>query len=262
MLIEINGIGINYALSGKENAPVVVLSHSLGSSMKMWDPQIEALEPHFRVLRYDMRGHGRSDAPEGAYTLDLLASDVIGLLDALKINSVHFVGLSIGGMIGQCLGLNYPGRLKSLVLCDTASAIPEESKRMFREREQIALEKGMSPLVDGTMERWFTQAYLQANPAKVDPIRRQFLATPVPGFVGCGRAIQGLDYLDRLNEIRLPCLVMVGEDDPGTPVAASEAIVGRISGADLKILPSAAHLSNIEQSVMFNAGLLAFLKKH
>jgi 3-oxoadipate enol-lactonase len=262
MRIESNGIGINCEFSGKEDAPVVVLSHSLGSSMEMWDPQLEALEPHFRVLRYDMRGHGRSEAPEGAYTLELLARDVIGLLDALKTNTVHFVGLSIGGMIGQCLGLDYSERLRSLVLCDTASAISEESRKIFLEREQIAREKGMSSLVDGTMERWFTPRYLEANPAKVDPIRRQFLATPVPGFVGCSWAIRGLDYLDRLTEIRLPCLVMVGEDDPGTPVAASEAIVDRISGAELKILPSAAHLSNIEQSEMFNAGLVDFLKKH
>ena len=262
MKIEVNGIGINCQLSGKEDAPVVVLSHSLGSSMNMWHPQLEALEPDYRVLRYDMRGHGKSEAPEGAYTLEMLADDVIGLLDVLKINTAHFVGLSIGGMIGQCMGLNYADRLISLVLCDTASAIPEESKKMFQEREQIAREKGLSPLVDGTMERWFTLSYRKANPPVIDMIRNQFLATPVPGFVGCSQAIRGLDYLDRLTQIRLPCFVMVGEDDPGTPVAASEAISERIPGAELKILPSAAHLSNIEQSEMFNDSLIDFLKKH
>jgi len=125
MQIKANGIQINYELSGKKGAPVVVLSHSLNSSLLMWNPQMEALNPHFQVLRYDIRGHGGSDTPSGAYTLELLGEDVIGLLDALSINKVHFVGLSMGGMIGQSLALNYVHRLRSLALCDTASIIPQ-----------------------------------------------------------------------------------------------------------------------------------------
>jgi len=132
MKIEVSGVQINCELSGNEDASVVVLSHSLGAGMNMWNPQLEALEPEYRVLRYDMRGHGESDAPEGAYSLEQLAADVIGLLDALEINRVHFVGLSIGGMVGQCLGLNYAARLKSLVLCDTASVISGEARRCLR----------------------------------------------------------------------------------------------------------------------------------
>ena len=261
MRIDTNGIQINCELSGKEDASVVVLSHSLGSGMAMWKPQLEALEPYYRVLRYDMRGHGESDAPEGAYTLDQLAADVIGLLDALGMNAVHFVGLSIGGMIGQCLGLNYANRLKSLVLCDTAPVIPKEARPMFKEREQIAREKGMPALVEGTLQRWFTLSYLKANSPTIDLIRKQFLATPVTGFIGCSEAILGLNYLDRLSEIKLPSLIIVGEDDPGTPVAASEAIHARIPNSKLEILPSAAHLSNIEQAELFNSCLLSFLKK-
>jgi len=211
-------------------------------------------------LRYDMRGHGESDAPEGAYSLEQLAADVIGLLDALEINRVHFVGLSIGGMVGQCLGLNYAARLKSLVLCDTASVISGEARPMFEERKQAAREKGMTALVDGTMERWFTRPYLNANPPVVDLIRKQFLATPVAGFMGCSDAILDLDYIDRLSEIKLPALILVGEDDPGTPVVASEAIHARIPNAGLKVLPSASHLSNIEQAEAFNFHLLNFLR--
>jgi len=261
MRIEANGIQINCELSGKEDASIVVLSHSLGSGMVMWNPQLEALQPYYRVLTYDMRGHGESDAPEGAYTLDQLAADVIGLLDALGINAAHFVGLSIGGMIGQCLGLNYANRLKSLVLCDTAPVIPEEARPMFKEREQTAREKGMPALVEGTLQRWFTSSYLKTNSPAIDPIRKQFLATPVAGFIGCSEAILGLDYIERLSEIQLPSLIIVGEDDPGTPVAASEAIHDRIPNSQLEILPSAAHLSNIEQAELFNACLLRFLKK-
>ena len=147
MLIEANGIRINYELSGKEDAPLVVLSHSLACSGVMWKPQLDVLEPHFRVLRYDMRGHGDSDATEGAYTLEQLAGDVMALLDALQMEPTHFVGLSIGGMIGQCLALNYPDRFQSLTLCDTSPVIPDDAKPLFRERMDLAHTEGMQALV-------------------------------------------------------------------------------------------------------------------
>ncbi len=260
MLINANGIQINYELSGKEDAPLIVLSHSLGSSMVMWDPQLEVLEPHFRVLRCDMRGHGDSEATDGDYTLDLLAADIIGLLDALKIDRVHFVGLSIGGMIGQCLGLHYPDRFNSLTLCDTSPVLPDEAKPLFQERMDLARTQGMQALVEGTMERWFTPAYRAQNPPAIDPIRRQFLATSVTGFNGCSAAIMSLNFLDRLAEIKMPTLIMVGEDDPGTPVEASEAIHSLIQNSKLVVLPSAAHLSNIEQAEAFSSHLLDFLQ--
>ena len=260
MLIDANGIRINYELSGKEDAPVVVLSHSLGSSMVMWNPQLDALESQFRVLCYDMRGHGDSGATEGAYTLDQLAADVIALLDALHIEPTHFVGLSIGGMIGQCLALNYPDRFQSLTLCDTSPILPDDAKPLFQERMDLARTKGMQALVEGTLERWFTPPYLDQNPPEVDLIRNQFLATSVTGFIGCSEAILGLNYLDRLSEIKLPTLIIVGEDDPGTPVEASEAIHALIANSKLVVLPSAAHLSNIEQAEAFNSALLAFLQ--
>jgi 3-oxoadipate enol-lactonase len=260
MQIKANGIQMNYELSGKKGAPVVVLSHSLNSSLLMWNPQMEALNPHFQVLRYDIRGHGGSDAPSGAYTLELLGEDAIGLLNALDINKVHFVGLSMGGMIGQCLALNYLHRLKSLALCDTASIIPQEAQPIWQERIDKALNKGMEAQVDETMERWFTPSFLKQNPPMLDLIRKQILATPVVGYLGCAEAIRRLNYLDRLSEIKMPTLIMVGEDDPGTPVSASKAIHERISNSKLVILPSARHLSNIEQTQAFNSVLLEFLK--
>jgi 3-oxoadipate enol-lactonase len=260
MKVKANGIQMNYQLTGAKGAPVVMLSHSLGSSLAMWDPQMKALEPHYTVLRYDIRGHGSTDAPSGAYTLDQLAEDAICLMDALGIKMVHWVGLSLGGMIGQCLALKHGHRIQSLVLCDTAASIPPETLPMRQERINIAREKGMEALLRPTLERWFTPSYLAKNPPELDLIRKQFLATPVSGYIGCSQAILGLNYLERLSEIKVPTLIIVGEEDPGTPVEASRAMHERIRNCRLRVLPSASHLSNVEQAEAFNSALLSFLQ--
>ena len=260
MLIETNGIQINYELSGKKDAPLVVLSHSLACSMMMWDPQLELLEAHFRVLRFDTRGHGDSSAPQGAYTLEQLVDDAIGLLDGLDIDRVHWVGLSMGGMIGQGIALNHSSRLESLVLADTASIIPDEAQPVWQERIDAARNEGMQAVAESTLERWFTPNYLKQNPPEVEQVRRQILATPVDGYIGCSEAIRRLNYLDRLSAIQIPTLIMVGADDPGTPVAASEAMHARIQGSNLVVIPDAAHLSNIEQTEAFNSSLMAHLQ--
>ena len=261
MKIKANGIWMHYEMLGKEEAPVVVLSHSLGSSLAMWDTQMEALEAHYLVLRYDTRGHGDSDAPEGAYTLDQLGEDAIGLLDALGIDVVHWTGLSMGGMIGQYIALNHAERLRSLALCDTAAIISEDAQPIWQERIDAARDKGMQVLVNETLERWFTSTYLVRNARGVELIRKHFLATSVAGYIGCSEAIRQLNYLEQLSEIKTPTLIIVGEDDPGTPVAASKAMHERIPGSRLAVLPSAAHLSNIEQAEAFNSMLMGFFKK-
>jgi 3-oxoadipate enol-lactonase len=261
MKIQANDIQINYELSGRDDAPVVMLSHSLASSLVMWNPQLDVLESKFKVLRYDTRGHGDSDAPEGKYTLELLAADAVALMDALGIDAVHFVGLSMGGMIGQNLALDHGNRLKSLTLCDTAAVMPDEAQPIWQQRIAAAREKGLQDQVDETLERWFTPEYLSQNSPRVELIRRQILATPVAGYIGCSEAIRDLDNLKRLSEINLPTLIMVGEEDPGTPVAASEAMQERIDGSELVVLPAARHLSNIEQSGAFNEALMGFLLK-
>ncbi len=260
MRVKANGIWMNYELSGTKGAPVVVLSHSLSCSLLMWNPQMVALNSYFEVLRYDTRGHGATDAPSGPYTLELLAEDVIGLLDALEMDRVHFVGLSMGGMIGQSLALNHPGRLKSLTLCDTASVVPSEAQPLWQERLDKMRKKGMEALLEETLERWFTPAFLKRDPPMVKLIREQILTTPPTGYMGCAEAIRRLNYQDRISVIKTPTLIMVGEDDPGTPVAASEAMHKRIGSSKLVVLPSARHLSNVEQAEGFNAALLAFLR--
>ncbi len=259
MLIRANDIRVNYELTGRKEAPVVMLSHSLGSSLVMWHPQMEALEKRFAVLRYDIRGHGRSDAPRGPYTLELLGEDVIALLDGLQIEKVHFVGLSMGGMIAQCVALSHADRLHRLVLCDTAALIPKEGQPAIQERIDTARSRGMGALLETTLERWFTPSFIRENPPSLVTIRKQFLATSVEGYIGCSEAIRQLNYLDRLYAIHVATLIMVGEEDPGTPVSAAEAIHARITGSRLVILPSARHLSNVEQSETFNANLIDFL---
>jgi 3-oxoadipate enol-lactonase len=176
------------------------------------------------------------------------------------MDRVHFIGLSMGGMIGQCLGLHHAHRLKSLVLCDTASIIPAEAQPVWQERLDKVRGKGMEALCGETMERWFTPAFLRQNPPMVRLIREQILATPTTGYIGCAEAIRRLDFLDRISTIKIPTLILVGEDDPGTPVSASKAMHERIAGSKLMVLPSARHLSNVEQTEAFNAALLEFLK--
>jgi len=257
--ITANGLRINWQLTGPENAPVVVLSHSLGSSGIMWDWQVPMFVERFRVLRYDTRGHGGTDAPAGPYHLDSLGDDAIGLLDALDIQRVHWVGLSMGGMIGQNLALRHPQRLDSLVLCDTTSEVPPEARATWDERIATAEMHGLEPLCAGTMERWFTPAFLERNPEEVQVIRQQFLQTPTSGYVGCCQAICELDYTDRLSSIALPVQIIVGAQDPSAPPSVSEMMQERISGAALTVIDDAAHLSNVEQPRAFNNAAMRFL---
>jgi 3-oxoadipate enol-lactonase len=238
-----------------------MLSHSLATNLTMWNPQIDSLASRFRVLRYDTRGHGGSGAPADAYSLDRLAEDASALLDTLGIDGVHFVGLSMGGMIAQTLALKAPERLLSLVLCDTSSRVPVEAKPVWDERIQTARVRGMEPLVEPTIERWFTAPFREQCADVVDDVRAMIRATPPLGYIGCCHAIAALDLTDRLNTITLPTLVVVGEQDPGTPVEAARVIHERIAGSELAIIHSAAHLSNMEQPEEFNRHVLRFLER-
>jgi 3-oxoadipate enol-lactonase len=259
MRVQTATITTNYELSGPPQAPVVMLSHSLGSNQHMWDPQLAALEARFRVLRYDTRGHGGSDVPEGAYTLEQLVADAAGLLDALDIATVHFVGLSMGGMIAQGFALSHPGRLDRLVLCDTSAFMPPEAQPIIQDRIDTARREGLAALIDSTLARWFTADYLRRQGPGVAMIRSILESSPTAGYIGCTEAIRRLNYLDDLARIERPTLIVVGEEDPGTPVAAARAIHERIEGSRLVILPSASHLCNVEQAQAFNSALTGFL---
>jgi 3-oxoadipate enol-lactonase len=258
----VNGTRIAYTLDGPAGAPVLTMSHSLSADHSMWDPQMPALTDAYRVLRFDTRGHGASDAPAGEYTLDQLAADVIGLWEHLGIASTHFCGLSMGGMIGQTLALKAPKFLRTLVLCDTASSYPPAAQAMWAERIVAAKANGLEAGIDGTIDRWFSPGFVARAPEVIAGVKRMIAATPVDGYCGCGAAISRLSLTDRLGEIRTPTLVICGEDDPGTPLAMSEVIRDGIAGAELVVLPEARHLSNMEAVAGFNTALRGFLDRH
>ena len=262
MQLKVNGISINYQFYGPKNAPLVTLSHSLAANMHMWAPQLPALTDEFRVLRFDTRGHGKTSAPPGDYTLDLLADDLFALLDGLEIEATHYVGLSMGGMIGQTAALKDQSRFRSLALCDTSSRVPAQASPIWEERIALALGEGMEPLAQPTIDRWFSADYQNREPVEVDKVRAMIRNTPVAGYCGCSRAIMNLNLTDRLSAITRPTLLIVGAEDPGTPVAAHEVIRDRIAGSRLVVLPEALHFSNVEKRDGFNAALLAFLKEH
>jgi 3-oxoadipate enol-lactonase len=261
MKMDVNGITVRYEMEGPESAPVVTLSHSLATDFSMWDLQAGVLKSGYRVLRYDTRGHGGTDAPQGPYTLEQLAEDAKALLQGLGIPETHFMGISMGGMIGQVLALKDPGLLRSLILCDTSSRIPEEALPVWEERIGLAQKQGMDALVEATMERWFTASFRGKPISVLEKVRDMIRTTPLEGYVGCSRAIMKLNLTERLSEIALPTLIVVGEEDPGTPVAASQAIHKQIKGSELVVLKSAAHLSNIEQQDAFNTAVLDFLRR-
>jgi len=261
MKLRVNGININYTLAGPTTSPVVTLSNSLASNLSMWEPQLPALTSRFRVLRYDTRGHGETEASPGPYTLEQLTEDTRALLQELGITRTHFIGLSLGGMIGQLLALQHPELLQSLTLCDTMSRVPTEAKPMWDERIHTAQSQGMRPLVEPTLARWFTAPFREQRPEVIHQVRAMIRSTPVAGYVGCCQAIAALNLTDRLKAINVPTLIIVGEDDPGTPVAASRTIQEHIKGSELVILKSAAHLSNLEQPQAFNEALTSFLAR-
>ncbi|HEX5612889.1 MAG TPA: 3-oxoadipate enol-lactonase [Burkholderiales bacterium] len=260
MHAKVNGIDAYYELHGKEGAPWLVLSHSLACSVRMWDEQIAEFRDRYRILAYDTRGHGQSEAPAGAYTLEQLADDLKALLEHVGAARPHYCGLSMGGMIGQTFALKYPGVFASLTLADTTSRYPADAAPVWQDRIRTAETNGMQPLVEPTLARWFTEPYRKAHPETMQRVGRLIAATPVAGYVGCCHAIPKINLSARLKEIRCPILVLVGEEDPGTPVAMAREIHENAPGSKLVVLPRAAHLSNIESSEGFNRALGDFLQ--
>ena len=255
--IAANGIRVRYQLEGPSGAPVVMLSNSLLTDYGMWDLQMPALTRRFRVLRYDSRGHGGTEATPGAYTMDLLAADAVGLLDALALARVHFVGLSLGGMIAQLMASRYGGRLLSVALCDTACQLPP--KAAWDERIALAQTQGTGGFVRPMTERWLTAGYRERHPEVVERLGAMISRTSVDGLVGCAQAIRDMDHASLLGAISAPTLIIVGEHDVGTPVTAAQVLNRGIQGSKLVVIKDAAHLPNIEQQAAFDAALTDFL---
>lgn len=258
MKARVNDIELRYEIIG--SGPSVILCHPLACNLSVWDKQVGALAARFSVLRFDVRGHGGSGAPVDGYALDTLADDAIALLDALGIGRTHFVGLSLGGMIGQHFALKAPERLSSLVLADTTSRYPPDALPVWEERIGIVKQQGMEPMVEPTLARWFTEPYRASHPEVMTRIGALIRATPVAGYLGCCHAIPRLNVTERLRGLQLPALVMVGDQDAGTPPAMAREIHQAIAGSRLEVIRDAAHLSNIEQAAEFNRIMLGFLE--
>ncbi|HWK00195.1 MAG TPA: 3-oxoadipate enol-lactonase [Xanthobacteraceae bacterium] len=254
--IDAAGCKINVEIDGVASAPPLVISNSLGTNLHMWDEQAKALAKRYRVIRYDQRGHGKSGAPKGPYTIDRLGRDVLAILDHLEIKKTNFLGLSMGGTTGMWLACNAPHRFQKIILANTGPRIGAQD--IWNARIMTVLDKGMKALVDATIERWLSKKFRDTKPPAIEKIRKMLLTTPKHGYAGCSAAIRDADFRWAIGGVKLPTLVIAGSLDPATPPEGSEFIAQRIARAKLVSL-EAAHLSNIEQSAQFTRAVEDFL---
>ena len=253
---NVNGAKINYELAGNAKAPVLVLSNSLGTNFFMWDTQLPALLKHYRVLRYDTRGHGQSDVTPGPYSFDQLGRDVLALANVADVQRFSFCGLSMGGVTGMWLGIHAPERLHKLVLCSTAAKIGNADT--WNARIAAVRKGGTKAIAPATMERWFTAGFREREPQAVARIQKIVESTSTEGFISNCEALREVDFREGINAIRTPTLVISGTHDSGTPPADGKFLAKQIPGARYVEL-DAAHLSNIEQHERFTEELNSFL---
>lgn len=248
---------IHYQIEGSENLPVLVLSNSLGSDLTMWDGVMPYLLPHFQILRYDTRGHGQSAITLGPYNVEELGRDVIEIVNELNINQFYFCGLSMGGLIGQWLGIHQPERLIKLVLSNTAAKIGNDET--WNTRIDTINAQGMESIVEATMERWFTEAFHVQNLDVVAKTKAMFLRSKVAGYAACCAAIRDADFREAVQKIKVDTLVITGNEDPVTNVQHAEFLANQIPKSILKLLP-AKHLSSAEVPKEYAEVLIQFLK--
>ena len=241
------------------SGPAVVLAHAIGCDHRMWESLEAHLAPSYRVVAIDARGHGASPVPPRPYSLGALAEDVRALLDKLGIAKAHWVGLSMGGMIGQAFALEHPDRLERLVIANSTSAYGPEGWALWQNRIKLVEEGGLAAIRDMVAQRYFSEAFRREHADIVNKVMDRFLETPAQGYLGCCEAIRELDFAPHLGAIRAPTLAIAGSEDAGTPVAMSEAIVKGIPGAKLAVIAGAAHLSAVEKPREFNALVGDFL---
>jgi 3-oxoadipate enol-lactonase len=258
MQIKANGINVNYQIDGAEGAPWLVLSNSLATNVSMWDDQAAELKRSFRVLRYDQRGHGGTDAPADRYTFDLLIADVLALFDALAIKRAHFAGLSMGGATALGLALRHADRIDRAIICDSGCASTPATSKQWEERIAAAQKQGMEPLVAPTIARWFPPETVAANPPHLDKVRAMIRTTPVNGFIGCAAALADHDFRSAVGTVTRPVLFMVGEKDGTTP-AAMRQMHEKLPGSGFVELPGAGHISNMDQPARFTRAITEFL---
>lgn len=261
MFVTLGGRRLYYDLNGTADGDVVCFTHSLASDSGMWAEQVPALlAAGYRVLRIDMRGHGGSDQVDGEYTMEQLGDDVAAVLDFLAIPKVHFVGLSIGGMIGQAFAIKHADRLLSSLLCDTLPATPANAAASWEPRiKAVRAANSVASLADPTMERWFTPAFRPGNEGRWKQIRETVAGTPASGYLGCAAAILNFDFTGQLPSVHVPTLVVCGSDDEGTPPQANKQIAELVPGARYQEIADARHFPNVEHPDVFNTIMLDWL---
>ncbi len=259
----VNGVEFAFRIDGEKSKPWLVLSNSLATDHRMWEPQMEALTQTHQILRYDTRGHGESPATDGAYSFDLLVGDLVALLDEVEIENADFMGLSLGGMTALGLTLDHPQRVNRLICCDARANAPDAYADFWRERIDMARNQGVHALVEGTLERWFTEAFRSepGNQTMLELAAEMIQNTSLKGFCGCAAALRQLNYASRLAEIETPSLFIVGEDDLAAPPDVMAAMASSIAGAQMAVIENAAHLSNMNQPQEFSDTVSQWLAK-
>jgi 3-oxoadipate enol-lactonase len=256
--IDAGGLRVHYESKGDPDSPVVVLSHALGTSMSLWNGQVAALAGSFRVVRYDIRGHGDTEVKPGAYTIEMLGHDLIALLDALDIGVAHVAGVSLGGFLGQWLAVNAPERLGRLVLANTAARVGTAAG--WDARIAAVRDGGIESIADGSISRWFTPAFVASEPATVGAMRNVLLSTSREGYTSCCAAIREMDLRSTAHCIRAKTLVITGTRDESTPPSDAEWLARQIPGGRCVTL-RAAHLANVEVRDQFNREVVEFLSE-
>ncbi|MEA2878909.1 MAG: 3-oxoadipate enol-lactonase [Hyphomicrobiales bacterium] len=256
--IQSNGCPIHYEMEGDENKPVLMFCNSLGTTLHMWDGQMPAVKQHFRVLRYDRRGHGKSGVPAGPYNMEMLGRDALAVMDAAKVDKISWCGLSMGGMVGMWIGANAPQRVNKLILSNTSAYF--ENKQIWNDRIATVKEKGLGVILQGTLDRWFTKGFRDTQPAKVQKIADMFMNTKQEGYIACGEAVRDMDHREIIKKITAPTMVIAGSQDAGTTPEMGEFVAKNIPGATLKMF-DAAHIANVECAHDYTDAVLGFLTR-
>jgi 3-oxoadipate enol-lactonase len=247
---------IYYELCGPEDSPVLVMSHALGTNLTLWDHQVEALRTEFRIVRYDSRGHGRSPASQSPYTISILSSDVLDLLDEMKVARAHFCGLSMGGLVGQYLAIHHPDRISSLVLSNTAARIGTREKWDRRIRE--VTKAGIASVLSEVLEGWFSARFRNTHPPIADRLARALQETSSEGYIGCCHALRDTDLSEFIERVKIPTLIIAGTDDQATTLESAQFLHREIRGSQLVVL-ECAHLACAEAPAEFTDRLKKFL---
>jgi 3-oxoadipate enol-lactonase len=258
MKIKANGITFNYRIDGAEGRPWLIFSNSLATDLHMWDQQVQDLQGAFRILRYDQRGHGQTEAPAGRYTFDMLIADVIALMDALGIARAHWCGLSMGGATGMGLAQQHADRFDRFIICDTPGQSTPATSAQWEERIASVQKGGMAAQLEATITRWFPPETVKANPPHLDKLRQMILNTPANGFIGCAAALANHDFRPGMRNVTRPVLYICGEKD-GHNAAIMRKMQEEFPAAKYVELPGAGHISNLDQPALFTKAMREFL---